>query len=236
MYSKIDACTRLKNNIQTMPPIDCGGRTFASKKALEDHVRTILREVDVTESIKAKNPAQYNFLLELFRRHPGYPDKIVGMTDLAIQPNRITPQDLEVNLVKEGKLEAISWRQCVNAKGKDHYKIALRSAITEQIQRYKSAHPATCEMCSTSSREVDYHVDHINHFEEILNAFHESLESKGLHKPTEFINRTDNRKGFRAEDSVFEDAWKQFHEETARLRILCAPCNLRRPRWSPVSV
>ena len=215
-------------------PIECGGRTFASKKALEDHVRALLREVGVTDSIKTKNPSQYDFLLELFRRHPGYPDKIVGMTDLAIQPNRMTPQHLELNLVKDGELEDISWRLCVDAKGKDHYKIALRSAITEQIHRFRSAHPATCEICSTSNRDVDYHVDHINHFEEIVYAFHETLESKGLHKPTEFINRTDNRKGFRPEDGVFEDAWKRFHEETARLRILCAPCNLRRPKWIPV--
>ena len=87
---------------------ECGGGVFASKKALEDHVKTLLREIGVTDSIKTTNPPQYDFLPELLRRHPKYPGKLVGMTDLAIRRNRVTPSPKHfiLNLVKKGH----SWK------------------------------------------------------------------------------------------------------------------------------
>jgi len=159
------------------------------------------------------------------------------MIDFSIQPNRITPQHLELNMVKEGGVLAdISWRKCVDQRERDSLKVALRVAICDQIIRYKLRNEHLCALCGTSSKETLYHVDHVNHFEEILCGFYEFLKTTSLTIPSTFRDIESNQKAFRPEDSTFEEAWKHYHEEKACLRILCAPCNLRRPKWNPVPV
>jgi len=216
-----------------MPPpkelIECGGLIFSTQKELGEHVRKLRDDIGVKGSIKTSHPAEYEFFLNLFRRHPDYPEKLFGMTDLAIKWNHTSQLALE--LIKEdGTLDDISIPVCISGKAKNNFKIAMRSAIDDQIRAFREETVYRCAECSTTDKSIQYDVDHIRHFEQLLQDF---LSGTTLAKPTEFEDREDNRKVFLTADKEFEEAWQTFHKIHARLRILCHSCNGKRAKWRP---
>ena len=92
---------------------------------------------------------------------------------------------------------------------------------------FRNFHTSQCAICNTTD-VTEYHVDHINHFEEIVFEF---LQIVKRDKPSIFQNTLDNRKAFTDIDKEYEDEWTSFHKTKACLRILCSSCNLSRPKW-----
>ncbi len=211
--------------------MDIGNKYFKTKKSLEEYVRNSILTIGICPSLKTNHIEEYNFFIELFRRHPNYPNKIYNMVDISIVPNKINSKYFELNIVKgDGSLEDISWRNCISEKERNKFKCALRVSIEEQIKTFKYSHAHECAICKTKEAD-EYHVDHENYFEEILYGFLQI--EKDI--PTIFQNTNDNRKMFRSEDKEFEDKWKTFHKDKACLRILCRSCNLTRAKWKHIS-
>ena len=206
-----------------------GSVHFNTKKSLTEHTRNIIKRIGLCSSIKETSINDYNFFIDLFRRHPSYPEKIYNICDIQIVPNKNKTGILELCIVKnDGKTDDISWLNCINQSEKDKFKSALRVSIDDQIWSFKkSCIKNECAICKTLEAD-EYHVDHENHFEEILYLF---LQSTKREKPTKFQNTDDNRKSFTADDKEYEDEWKLFHNNHAQLRLLCRSCNLRRPKW-----
>jgi hypothetical protein len=211
--------------------MNIGDKQFKSKKSLEEYVRSIIVSIGICSSIKSINPDYYNFFIDLFRMHPKYPEKIYNIYDLSITANKISSKQFELNIIREdGSTDDISWRNCIYGE-KDNFKTALRVSIDDQIKQFRNNNNKNeCALCKTTDA-ISYHVDHENHFEEILFNF---LQHTKMNKPTIFQNAIDNRKAFTSQDKEYDDAWKTFHKENARLRILCSSCNLRRPKWKNV--
>ena len=208
--------------------MDIGNEHFTTKKSLEERTRNIIETLGICQSIRTKSISDYNFLINLFRRHPKYPEKIYDICDISIVRNKVNSNGLELNIVKSnGTVDDISWKNCISGSEKDKFKGALRVCIDEQIRSFRSTCNNECAICKTLGAE-EYHVDHENHFEEILYEF---LQTTRRHKPTIFQNTNDNRKSFTSDDKEYEDEWKLFHKNKARLRLLCRSCNLKRPKW-----
>jgi 5-methylcytosine-specific restriction endonuclease McrA len=212
-----------------------GGITFSSKKKITDYVRNMIERIGVCSSLQSSDIESYNFLIDLFRRHTEYPEKLFGMIDIAIVPNEINNKQLRLDIIKEnGDHDNISWMNCVNESKKSEFEIALRFTINNQLQSFRQNYYKhnggilQCAICQTKNTE-EYHVDHINHFEQIKCEF---LQTTSFKRPTKFRDVPgDLRKTFIDDDKPFEDSWKFFHQSNAELRILCASCNLKRPKW-----
>jgi hypothetical protein len=213
--------------------VDIGDTHFISKKALEEHTRDIITKIGVCLSIRTKSINDYNFFINLFRRHPKYPEKIYDICDISIVKNKIKSACLELNIIKtNGTTDDISWKNCISGIERDKFKCALRVSIDEQIKSFRKKCNNTCDICETSDAN-EYHVDHINHFEEIVYEF---LKTTQKEKPTIFENMPNNMKSFTSDDKEYEDTWKLFHSNNACLRLLCRSCNLKRPKWKNVSL
>jgi hypothetical protein len=210
--------------------IEVGGIQFTSKRRLEEYVRALLKSIGVCTSVRANNIEHYNFLIDLFRRHPRYPEKIYGITDISITSNIMRPQYLTTNIVRDSGVEDISWVNCVTGSGTDSFKSALRVAVTDQIITFRNSQQLICNTCGRTD-EGEYHVDHIIHFEHLVCEF---IQHTTLTQPALFDSGPDNRKQFRHNDKEYEDAWKTFHASHATLRILCRSCNLKRPKWNKI--
>lgn len=207
--------------------IEVNGLLFSSKTKLDEYVKKIISSIGVTSSLKQTGEENYKFFVELFKRHPKYPEKIDGMCDVSITYNKIG-KGLCLNIIKQdGTIDDISWKMCVSEKEKDNFKSALRVAIHDQISLFRENNENKCALCFTT-KNVEYHVDHEIHFEELVHNF---LKTCKLNKPTQFQNAEDNRKKFKTEDKDYEDEWNIYHKQHAKLRILCKSCNLKRPKW-----
>jgi len=206
--------------------MDIGSKHFTTKKQLEEYTRHLISTIGICSSLLYNE--HYPFFLELFQRHPRYPEKIQNMIDISIQPNKITPQYLELHLLhSDGTTDDISWKQCVSGKARNPFHCALRVAVDDQIMSFRQSHHMICDICNKIDAN-EYHVDHVIHFEHIIFDF---LQTNQLTPPTVFQNTYDNRKAFTDNDKEYENQWKLYHKTHAILRILCRSCNLTRPNW-----
>lgn len=204
---------------------------FSTQKFLGDYIRKIINEIGICNSLKENHINHYNFFISLFERHPDYPEKTHGLIDISITQNT-SFRNLDINIVREGgAMEGISWKTCISDTKKNKFKIAMRVAIDEQISKYRSEHTNICAICKREDI-CDYHVDHEIHFEQLLYDF---LEKIKMPIPSTFRTIEDNRRAFREEDNDFEKAWQEFHLKNAKLRILCATCNLKREKWDRIT-
>jgi hypothetical protein len=213
--------------------MDIGDKHFKTKKELEEYVRNIIMNIGICKSVKTVSISDYNFFINLFRRHPKYPEKIYNICDISIITNKVNAKLLELNIIRhDGSVDDISWRNCVSGAEKDNFKCALRVSIEEQLKSFRRTANNECDICKTLEAD-EYHVDHVNHFEEILYGF---LQTTKRVKPIIFQNTKDNRKSFISDDKEYEEEWKSYHKNMACLRILCRSCNLKRPKWKNASV
>jgi len=211
--------------------IDIGDEHFKTQGALTKRVQDIISKIGLCSSVKTKSISDYNFFIELFREHPDYPHKTYNISDISIVKNK-KGQGFGLYIIKnDGTTDDISWKDCISGHKKNLFKVALRVSVEEQTDSFRKTSSNICALCKISVGP--FHVDHENHFEEVVYGF---LQTTKRVQPTEFKNTDDNRKSFIAADKEYEDEWKEYHMKEARLRILCAPCNLKRPKWKPASV
>lgn len=218
-----------------------GGRTFASKKEAKEYVRDLInRRIGQCESVKSFSRVLFEELLEILRQHYDTDTLLEGMVDLRIVRNK-AGTGLEVQVIRaDGEFVQISWIACIDGPPTIEQRLitALRDSTTEQILDFKSNSSAEkCEKCgrpmafNEKGRQVN-HVDHIIHFEKLVKDFLKLMTQKGIRLPNKFgKGNLTSRNAFLPEDKEFEDEWKTFHKENARLRILCPECNLRREKF-----
>jgi hypothetical protein len=209
-----------------------GSRSFDSKKDATEYVRTLLNTIGLCSSVKSKGDHLFNELHEVLQRHPKAATKLNGIVDMKIVMNmHLTGK--EVHIVKSnGNIEDISWLQCVSGKAhtpQSELLSAMRYSVENQIRTYKENANCVCMECKQSTLEQP-HVDHVIHFAKLVKDFHRTTR---LNPPTTFATASDhsNRRDFRSEDKAYMDAWIDYHQKNAILRILCKTCNLTREKY-----
>lgn len=210
--------------------IVCNGHQFSSQSKLENYTRNLIKSIGICSSVKEHNIDSFNFFIDLFKRHPNYPEKIKDLIDIKINPNKIKPYQFELNIVRvDNTLEDISWISCISGKKKDSYLSAMRVSIQDQIDEFRQTHIVQCADCKRNDKNVKYEVDHVQHFEALKYDF-ENI-NQHLKRPTTFENTDDNRKQFIKDNKEYEEAWKSYHKTHAKLQFLCKPCHTKKPNW-----
>ena len=197
---------------------------FKSQKKLKEYVKSIINEIGLCESVKTNYPEHYNFLLELFKRHPNHKEKVYGLVDIKIRYNLKFKGQLEVLIEKaNGKIIDISvLKKCINKQKVNHLIQAMRLAIDPQIEEFRKNNKLICVKCCSRKNT---HVDHHNpKFNDLYNSFIKDKE----YIPDEFDNGPGNIKCFMEKDIKFEKEWYKYHKNKATLRILCRDCNSKR--------
>ncbi len=128
----------------------------------------------------------------------------------------------------------ISWLTRVSGKPTSvnaNLKEAMRVSIEGQVDRFRDGiyrPDLECEICKEFLNDKgDTHVDHDVKFETLVSGY-KTLHGAG---PTNFDDEEfTNRAKFKAVDQKYEEAWRDYHEKNAILRLVHKKCNLTRNR------
>jgi len=205
---------------------------YKTQSSLKKHVREMVYQIGICDSVKEKYPQEFLDFCELFKRHPDYPDKFIGFVDIKINKSTVF-NDLVVYIIKNGEIDDVSvMNKCITGKPKDNLKIAMRVSIQPQIDDYKkNIYIKKCELCGEIDKiEIDHHSE-IAPFAKLYSDF---MALNTLPIPTSFNNTKSHMKCFKELDYTFEETWIQYHKEHAILRMLCRRCNSSRPKYFPV--
>jgi hypothetical protein len=175
-------------------------------------------DIGICQSIRTIHADKFARLREMFSRHPTVGE---GIIDLRAQRNPVWG-GIDYVAVYESCESVISANDCfyvkLNRGAHDLRKVkrAARSTIRSQIDSFRNNTP--CQCGSTYKLQVD----HIRHFDDLITTF---LNSR---LPTEF----DYTEG---SEPVFQEPlateWNDYHRSNATLRMMCAKCNVSRPKW-----
>ena len=172
-----------------------------TKKSLIDRCREILYKYND----KVTNPDDYNFLIELFNKHPNHTQKIgAGIDYIYVKPNKDFPSTRCFYIYrKDGSFTDISFNECISPSSSlKKIKTACRNSINDIIfqERKKIVFPFTCPITGLVCKSYeDVHIDHYDltfdqlfnlwvknkDLEYLLENINESMDNNSI---TEFIN------------------------------------------------
>lgn len=207
-------------------------------KLLIEKCHRLIDEMGPCCSMSQNFPDRYKFFKKLLSYHPD--NKAGNIVELQILISQWNDHQLKfVN--DEGHSDTISWVECVKEmarKSRKKRKIqkettlqniskAMRNAVyNDQILAFKLTFERkfTCALCDTQgTKSRDFEVDHELEFHTLRDDFLVMYPRY----PTEFVKIHGNR-AFTENDKAFEEAWKEYHQQNAKLRILCKECNQAR--------
>ncbi len=200
---------------------------FKTQKSLKGYIQTLIHKIGLCESIKDNHNEYYQDFIELFKRHPAYPEKIFGMIDVKIRNNPKYGQKELYILYENGNCQDISYNLCITGKPKNNLKVAMRVAIEPQIIRFRNISEYICQTETCKSTD-DLEVDHEIHFEKLYDDF---MAQYNGNIPSVFDENVGHLKCFKKEDREFETKWYNYHEKNAKLRMLCKTCNRCREKY-----
>lgn len=203
---------------------------FKTKTKLYEYTNSHINQIGECESLKSKNKEFFDFCVELFKKHPNYPEKVKDLADIKITRNTLNKTCFQLNIVREDStVEDISYRNCIYSQKSNHLNEAFRVAIFPDILEFKNMSEHICANKDCKSKNnINYDVDHVNYFEKLVRDFMKDRTEY----PSIFSETKHNQRCFRPEDSQFEREWILFHRQNAVLQILCHTCNLKRKKWS----
>lgn len=204
---------------------------YPTKSAFEKYCKCLVNEkIGLCDSVKSKDEKLFFELFTLLERHPKSDEYLKGVTDFKIHTNYYDSGFECIRLYDDKEIEkSISWIKAIKAKdtsSKHKLSEAMRCSVRYQIYNHKLNNEMKCAFCKS---EDNLHCDHIIHFEKIKQDF-----LKRHHTfPKHFSKLTDgsNQTCFLDSDLNFEEEWKRYHKDNAKLRMLCCKCNLTRSHY-----
>ena len=164
---------------------------------------------------------QYQEALQLIQKHPNYEwYQINGIKKIKITRS-IMKKNIEVSILNNNnKWIPISWLKCIypNRKSTDKLTSAMRLAIKDQILEYKKNCKKTC--CDTCNSCIKLEVEHIVPFNKLKSDFLNNRND--IPKKFYYNNNTVQPSIY---DSKFKYDWLEYHQNNAKLTILCSKCN-----------
>lgn len=207
---------------------------FNKQKDAEDYVRDLLLQLE-KDGFVDKSSIHWPFFCELLAHHHQYDEKRgAGISKFHIGRSKYNHIEMSLERV-DGALDNVSWKKCVTGKATSvigNLKAAMRVEIESQIESLKATFnpDKICEICSTTLTErKDTHADHIEHFDILVENFLQTNQDYPIIFDDEPIT---NRAMFKSSDSHFAKRWYEYHQKTARLRLVHSTCNLKRKKAS----
>jgi len=197
-----------------------------NKTAKLKHFKTILNK-GVCKSLIKERKQDYYELIELFKNHPDYPDKLHTVIDIKIEKNPRNKKYFIFYLIRnDGNIDGISYRDCINKPNLNkNINSALRDCINTQISDFrKSLKEEKCVLCDNTK---DIQIDHIVLFRYLVDDFF----TNKTYIPNSFDDHPIYHYAiFKQKDKQFADEWCEYHLHNAKLRSLCKKCNLTRSK------
>jgi hypothetical protein len=203
---------------------------FRTQQGLKTYFREKINRIGQCNSVKTTYPVDFSDFCEVFQRHPDYPEKFIGFTDIQIKYSLVFGNQLVVYIKKDnGTLEDVSvLNHCITSKSKNNLKIAMRVAIQPQIDEYKLHCLQYCELCNSHDKlEVDHHSEKAP----FAKLYLDFMKHNTIPIPSSFDDTKSHMKCFQITDVEFSKSWIEFHKEHAMLRILCKKCNASQPKY-----
>lgn len=192
---------------------------FKTQKEAKDYVRDLYA---TTQLGRITNP-EFERILTY---HPNYEEKVgCGIDHLELSFNDYNQKVVYICRIDQ-TIDSFSWITCITRPSPEKiYKYnlnsALRQAIQDQISEFRHTHELSCP-CGYQGE--NFHVDHVYPFKELAGEFLKTHET-----PIRFGKCLLTQQSI-LEDCSFREAWQQYHQENAHLRILCKTCNLTRKK------
>jgi 5-methylcytosine-specific restriction endonuclease McrA len=192
-----------------------------TKKQLESEVKERIYSLPLG---KIESPHK-EYFITLFKRHPEYESKCgIGIHEIVLSQNRLNKSARELYIVrKDGSTIDISWRRCVSGNPPTKHSLlmaAMRRAVRDHIIAFaKGLH--NCDNCGTDIGPFE--VDHCgpDEFKSLAEAWQ---KMKGA--PPSFDDCAEsNSAKFWPSDLAYEMGWRYFHNDLAKLQLLCKPCH-----------
>jgi hypothetical protein len=205
---------------------------FPTKKAAERHISAILGRHAHHQRLTGDDDAFMRALIE-------------------IHPRRAVIVDCGLAYVFVQHLDEISWQRkrgtrrfCVKRTDSSIYDFSWRDALYPENKRRRVAsvfrhiiHESkelvkshlfhgVCEVCGRTIKLAECDLDHIppQTFDRLMDGFLQSI-GKTVEDLAIVVSR-DYQTSSHLEDDLIADAWYEYHDENARLRPVCARCNL----------
>jgi hypothetical protein len=227
---------KAKNN-RVIKPFQYKTQKPLSKEQRVINTRALINKLGL--SIISKEDINFNYFMELIKRHPKNKSKIgVGIQAFEIIHNIKDSTNKKMSLIRtDGSNETFAWNeknwdksiQSESNKNALLFK-AMRTAISPgQIEYKKSQTELICCNCKIANLPYkDYDADHKTiSFASIRDAFLNDF--KTLRIPDSFDKDADSFIIFKAEDSAFKEDWIWCHDEEYNhpqdYQILCKSCN-----------
>ena len=109
-----------------------------NKKAKLEYFKTILNKGECKSLIKERKQDYYE-LIELFKNHPDYPNKLHNVIDIKIEKNPLNKKSFIFYLIRnDGNIDGISYRDCIyKPNSNKNINSALRDCINTQISDFR---------------------------------------------------------------------------------------------------
>lgn len=197
---------------------------FKRKADLESEIRNRVKNA----TLEAPLPrGDEGFLLWVLSHHHEFSEKRgAGIKHIEVRKNRVMGKTTRgLWLVRtDGSSIDISWVTALKPSGRNEHTAnvvrAARQEIKSQIDAFRQQAPCECELCGGKEADTHWHVDHVDHFEDLLFGFLGGVYSD--------VKLVDEGLTGRFADRHLAYDWQTFHENNARLRLVHAICNLRR--------
>jgi len=187
------------------------------KEWLESHVHQSITE--------RSNAEDFKLMTNILKCHPDYDKWTYKIPEIFTITRSSQKKNLQVYVKFVGfdNKRLVSWVSCANRKikKKDPLTQAMRTAITPQIQAFRTKHPVQeCEICKVCRKiEVDHYP---KTFANIKKTFLECDTNAKL--PSKFI-WIKSAYYFHPNDTTFAQKWETYHKDRATYRYLCDKCN-----------
>jgi hypothetical protein len=200
----------------------------------------------------SQGSADYGFLFALLRAHPRAESKIgAGVVHFYVRCKAHNEFPSFHILRTDGSVDDFSFSKCVDALGRSREEVkqrevrqnlvaAYRGSIWKSVYTFRDEHLQKaislggfcCPLCGKRTFSELLEVDHVVPFSTVVNQFEAQC---GMPRPTEFVDCTGSRctpynKRFREEDSVYEQAWVEFHNDHSAMRVVCTVCHRQRTK------
>lgn len=191
---------------------------FATKKALEDKIRSIAKETPIGASL---GDVDKGFMTWVLSHHDQFEEKCgFGLVAIVVCRDDFNNRFFSIER-SDGTLEDISWHHALKPRRNErkHFLSALREEVKEQIIAFKKSAEPICGICGMRIYGEDAHVDHVTQFRDLVS----SSFGDEIH---EIIDMGPTRPILKDRDIARQ--WSEFHAQNAQLQMAHAACNLKK--------
>jgi hypothetical protein len=205
------------------------GKQFENKTKLKTRIQEILHSYPIGQELSEDD---FAFMRDVLDMHPDSDIKIgCGVVRMFVRQNAVYRRNREFWLQRlDGSETDFSFNECLKPTTPlKKFKIACRNTIREDVIAFRDQNLSQDSVCPFKGQTLTVQNTHVDHvppatFDAIV---HDFIKLHSIN-PTEvkLTGARDGEIGDNFADSNLSEAFRQFHNEKAQLRLVSAKANL----------